>query len=207
MNIGIIGAGMIGGAVAKLAADAGHQVAISNSRGPETLSETVAQLGSNVRATTVEEAARFGDIVVLAIPLFRYTTLPAQQLAGKIVIDAMNYYPNRDGAIDFGQHSTSEYIAAQLPGARVVKAFNTLYYKVLESDGKPGSPLDERIAIFIAGDEPAAKQTVAHLIEESGFAPVDTGSLHTGGKKQEPGTIVYGKPMLYPEAKAAIDGA
>src|SRR5436190_21594600 len=99
MNIGIIGAGKIGGTTARLFGDAGHSVAISSSRGPETLRDLVAELGPNARAATAEEAARFGEVVLLAIPLKDYTTLPAESLRGKIVIDAMNYYPNRDGQI------------------------------------------------------------------------------------------------------------
>ncbi|HEX3577200.1 MAG TPA: NAD(P)-binding domain-containing protein, partial [Thermoanaerobaculia bacterium] len=119
MNIGIIGAGHIGSTTAQLFIDAGHDVAISNSRGPETLRDLVTSLGPNARAATPSEAARFGEIVLLAIPLKDYTTLPADDLRGKIVIDAMNYYPNRDGniaALDSGESTSSAMVAAHLPG-------------------------------------------------------------------------------------------
>src|SRR5688500_16206571 len=110
MNIGIIGAGHIGGTAARLFIDAGHRVAISNSRGPETLRDLVAELGPNARASTPEEAARFGEAVLVAIPLKDYTTLPVDELRGKIVIDAMNYYPGRDGnyaQLDSGETTSS----------------------------------------------------------------------------------------------------
>src|SRR5688572_32862395 len=136
MKIGIIGAGHIGSTTARLFIDAGHEVAISNSRGPETLRELIADLGPNARAMTPAEAARFGEVVLLAIPLKDYTTLPVDDLRGKIAIDAMNYYPNRDGQyaeLDSGQLASSEMIAAHLEGARVVKAFNTIWFEHLKT--------------------------------------------------------------------------
>src|SRR3954470_25038757 len=154
MKIGIIGAGHIGGTTARLFVDAGHEVAISNSRGPETLRDLVAALGPNARAATPEEAARFGDVVLLAIPLKDYTTLPAEELRGKIVIDAMNYYPNRDGniaALDSGESTSSQMVAGYLPGARVVKAFNTIWFEHLKTKGNKRAPIDQRRAIFISG--------------------------------------------------------
>lgn len=125
MKIGIIGAGMIGGTAMRLFAQAGHEVAISNSRDPESLGGLVHGPGPRVRARTVEETARFGDLVLAAIPFGRYTTLPAAHLANKIVIDAMNFYPQRDGKIDFGGLTSSELVAQHLRGARAVKAFNS----------------------------------------------------------------------------------
>lgn len=203
MNIGIIGSGKIGGTTARLFARAGHEVAISNSRGPESLRSLVEELGPSVRATTPEEAARFGDIVLVAVPLKAYRDLPAEALSGKIVVDAMNYYPGRDGQIDFGGRPTSEFMARQWPGARVVKAFNTMNFQPLGSEGKPGTPIDERLALFVAGDDPDAKATVARLIEEIGFAPIDTGSLGDTAR-QEPGARIYNNPMTAPEARAAL---
>ena len=126
MNIGIIGAGNIGATAARLFADAGHRVAISNSRGPESLSSLIEEIGPNASAVSVEEAAGFGEVVLVAIPFGRYETLPAAQLADKIVIDATNYYPGRDGQIYFGGLTSSEVISQHLPGARLVKAFNTM---------------------------------------------------------------------------------
>ena len=204
VNIGIIGAGHIGGTAARLFAEAGHQVAVSNSRGPATLTSLVQQLGPNVRAVTVEEAATFGEVVLLAIPFKAYTDLPAPQLAGKIVIDAMNYYPRRDGQIDFGGLTSSELVARQLPGARIVKAFNTMYFQTLATAGKPGAPMNERLVLFVAGDDPDAKAVVSRLIEEIGFALVDTGSLREGGRKQQPGSPIYSQEMSPEEAREAL---
>src|SRR5438552_2234032 len=126
MKIGIIGAGHIGGTTARLFVDAGHEVALSNSRGPETLRDLVASLGPNMHAATPEEASRFGEIVLLAIPFKDYTTLPADDLRGKIVIDATNYYPDRDGHypdLDSGERASSELVAADLPGAWAARTF------------------------------------------------------------------------------------
>jgi predicted dinucleotide-binding enzyme len=134
MKIGIIGSGNIGATLARLFAHAGHEVAISNSRGPESLSDLVAEIGANAHAVTVDEAAAFGDVVVEAIPFGRYEVLPADCLAGKIVVTAGNYYPDRDGEIDFEGLMQSAVIARHLPGARVVKAFNTIWYQHLAAD-------------------------------------------------------------------------
>ena len=203
MNIGIIGAGHIGGTTARLFIDAGHEVAISNSRGPETLRDLVAELGPKARAVTVEEAARFGEVVLLAIPLKDYTTLPAEELRGKVVIDAMNYYPNRDGRIaplDSRESASSELVAAHLPGARVVKAFNTIWSEHLKTRGDRNAPLDQRRVIPISGDDTEAKQTVARLIEEIGFGPYDMGSLSASGEQQTDAAI-YNKDVTVAEAR------
>jgi 8-hydroxy-5-deazaflavin:NADPH oxidoreductase len=207
MRIGIIGAGHIGTTAAQLFIRAGHEVAISNSRGPETLKELIQKLGSRAQAATVEGAARFGDVVLVAIPFRGYSSLPADAFAGKIVIDAMNYYPQRDGHIrelDNDQTTSSELLAAHLPGARVVKAFNTIYYQHLATRGNTQTPLPERHAIFVAGDDEGAKQVVSGLIGEIGFAPIDTGSLKEG-RRQQPGTSVYNRPMPGREAQRAIN--
>ncbi len=204
MRIGIIGAGHIGGTTARLFVDAGHEVAIANSRGPETLRELVAQLGPNARAATPDEAARFGEIVLLAIPLKDYTTLPVDELRGKIVIDAMNYYPNRDGhyaELDLGERGSSELVAAHLEGARVVKAFNTIWFEHLKTKGNKNVPVDDRRAIFISGDDSDAKNAVSRLIEEIGFGAYDMGSLHDS-RDQQPDTAVYNRDVTVAEARA-----
>jgi 8-hydroxy-5-deazaflavin:NADPH oxidoreductase len=204
VKIGIIGSGHIGGTAARLFVQAGHEVAISNTRGPGSLTSQVQQLGPNARAATVEEAVDFGEVVLVAIPFGGYTTLPASHLSGKVVIDAMNYYPQRDGQIDFAGVSSSELTAQQLPGARVVKAFNTMYFEMLGSEGKPNAPVEDRLALFVAGDDPQAKAVVSRLIEEIGFAPVDTGSLAEGGRKQQPGSPIYTRPLTAKEARQAL---
>jgi predicted dinucleotide-binding enzyme len=203
MNIGIIGAGHIGSTTARLFIDAGHNVAISNSRGPETLRDLVAELGPNARAATASEAARFGEIVLLAIPLKDYTTLPMDDLRGRIVIDAMNYYPNRDGniaALDSGETTSSAMVAAHLPGARVVKAFNTIWFEHLKTKGNKSAPIDERRAIFISGDDADAKAAVSRLIEEIGFGPYDMGSL-AASHRQQPDSAVYNKDVTVAQAR------
>jgi len=204
MKIGIIGAGMIGGTLAQLFVGAGHEVAVSNSRGPESLAPLVGGLGPNARAATTAAAAAFGDLVVLAIPFGRHASLPAAELDGKIVVDATNYYPPRDGAIDFGDLGSSEWLAEHLPGARVVKAFNTIYYQHLATQGDPHMAADSRRAIFIAGDDDEAKRTVSGLIAEIGFAPIDTGSLRDGGLCQQPGSPIYNQQLDANAARALL---
>lgn len=206
MNIGIIGAGHIGATTARLFVDAGHRVAISNSRGPETLRDLVAELGENAKAATVEEAARFGDVVLLAIPLKDYTTLPVAELSGKIVIDAMNYYPNRDGHIaklDAREETSSEMVARHLAGACIVKAFNTIWFEHLRTQGNKNVPVEQRRAIFVAGDDAEAKQTVMQLIEEIGFGAVDMGALRDSAA-QQPDAKVYNRDMTVTEARELV---
>lgn len=203
MRIGIIGAGNIGSTAARLFARAGHEVVIANSRGPETLEELVAEIGPNARAGSVEEAAGFGEVVMEAIPFGRYRELPAERLSGKVFVTASNYYPDRDGGIDLGGLAQSELVAQHLPGARVVKAFNTIYYVRLAENGRPGIPMEERETIFVAGDDEEAKALVSGLVEEVGFAPVDVGSL-AESQKQEPNSPIYNVPMTPLEARETL---
>jgi 8-hydroxy-5-deazaflavin:NADPH oxidoreductase len=206
MRIGIIGAGHIGGTLAELLARAGHQVTVSNSRGPETLAGLVERLGERGRAGTPSEAAGFGEVVVVSVPLGRYRDVPAGPLAGKIVVDTNNYYPQRDGAIaelDGGGTTSSELLAARWPGARVVKAFNTIYWERLRDQGRPGAGAD-RLGIPLAGDDAEAKRVVAGLIDELGFDPVDNGGLAEGGRRQQPGSPVYNVPLTGDELRRRL---
>jgi predicted dinucleotide-binding enzyme len=205
MDIGIIGAGRIGGTAAKLFAKAGHQITIANSRGPASLAAEVAGLGPGVRAGTVEEAVKFGQPVLVAIPLGKYATLPARLLAGKMVIDAMNYNPERDADLSLGSRTSSEVVAEHLRGARIVKAFNTMSYETLGSRGQPDASLDDRLALFMAGDDVQAKAMLWQLIDEIGFAPIDTGSLRDGGRLQQPGSPIHNTPMTGGEARTALE--
>jgi 8-hydroxy-5-deazaflavin:NADPH oxidoreductase len=204
MKIGIIGSGHIGETAARLFIKAGHEVAISNSRGPDSLQAMVRELGPRARATRVEEAAAFGEVVLVAVPLKAYDTLPRAQLSGKIVIDAMNYYPQRDGQIDFKGHSTSQFVAQHLPGARVVKTFNTMFFKTLGQDEKPGAPYEDRLVLFVAGDDAEAKKTVSALIDQIGFAAVETGTLEVGGRRQQPDSAIYNRPMKPAQAREVL---
>lgn len=207
MKIGIVGAGNIGATAAKLFVEAGHEVALSNSRGAETLKDLVASLGGQAKAATIEEAARFGEVVLVAIPFGKYQTLPADAFRGRVVIDAGNYYPERDGQfeeLDKGETTSSELVSAHLHGARLVKGFNTIWSEHLKTQGDVSLPLEERRVIFIAGDDTGAKETVARLIEEIGFAAVDTGLLREGGRRQQPDSAVYNKTLTAREAAATL---
>lgn len=207
MKIGIIGAGDIGANAAKLFVEAGHDVAIANSRGAETLRDLVAELGERAQAVSAEEAANFGEIVLVSIPFGRYKELPAAALSGKIVIDSNNYYPERDGnfpELDDDKTTSSEMLAAHLDGARVVKAFNTIWSEHLKTQGNKNLPPDERRAIFIAGNDAEAKETVAKLIEEIGFGAVDTGDLVDGGLAQQPSSAIYNRNLTKGEAYAIL---
>ncbi len=186
MTIGLIGAGHIGSQVARLAVRAGHSVVISNSRGPETLTDLVKELGPSARAATPEEAAAAGDIVVVTVPLKNYRQVPVAPLAGKVVVDTNNYYPQRDGHIpelDEESTTTSELLQAHLPTSKVVKAFNHIYAAQLTTDGtSAGSP--NRRALVIAGDDADAKATMTKLLDEFGFDTVDAGPLAEGWRIQ-----------------------
>ncbi len=203
MNIGIVGSGNIGATAARLLAETGHEVAVSNSRGPETLEGLVAAIGPRARAATVEEAADFGEVVLVAIPFFAYETLPTDLLAGKTVVDAMNYYPGRDGEMNLDGLGSSELLARHLPDARIVKAFNTMYYETLGAEGRPDAPPAERVVLFVAGDDAEAKAVVSGLIEEIGFTPVDVGTLEDG-RKQQPGSPIYNAPMNEAQAREEL---
>ncbi len=185
-TIGFIGAGHIGSQLARLAVANGYEVVLSNSRGPETLSALVAELGPKACAATSIEAARTGDFAVVSVPLRNYRAVPVEPLAGKVVIDTNNYYPQRDGHIrelDEETTTTSELLQAHLPTSQVVKAFNHIYAAELTAHGQPpGTP--RRRALVIAGDDPQAKALVAHLIDQFGFDTVDAGPLKEGWRIQ-----------------------
>jgi 8-hydroxy-5-deazaflavin:NADPH oxidoreductase len=185
-TIGLIGAGHIGSQVARLAVANGYDVVISNSRGPETLSGLIGELGPKARAATPVEAAQAGDIVVVTIPLKNYRSVPVRPLAGKIVIDTNNYYPQRDGHIpelDNESTTTSELLQAHLPNSKVVKAFNHIYAAELTTHGQPAGT-ENRRALVIAGDDQSAKSEVTRLLDQFGFDTVDAGPLKEGWRIQ-----------------------
>jgi predicted dinucleotide-binding enzyme len=207
-TIGLIGAGNIGSQLARLAVANGYGVVISNSRGPETLAALVAELGAHARAATVVEAANAGDIVVVAIPLKHYRTVPVEPLGGKVVIDANNYYPQRDGRIpelDNESTTTSELLQAHLPTSKVVKAFNHIYAAQLTTDGRPAGTKDRR-ALVIAGDDPGAKTVVTRLIDDFGFDVVDAGPLKEGWRIQRD-TPGYGPRRTADQLRADLGAA
>ncbi|NTU83563.1 MAG: NAD(P)-binding domain-containing protein [Chloroflexales bacterium] len=205
MEIGIIGAGRIGATLARLLVDVGQRVAISNTRGPASLAALVAELGPRAQTVSVAEAATFGEVVIEAIPFGRYRELPAALLVGKVVVTAANYYPQRDGLIELAGRAQSELVAEHLAGARIVKAFNTIWYQHLQTQGDPAKPIAARRVIPLSGDDPAAKQLVADLIAQLGFGPIDLGSLHDS-TRQEPDSPIYNKDLTVAQARALLGG-
>ena len=208
MRIGIIGAGMIGGTLARRLTALGHEVSIANSRGPESLRDLAAETGA--RAVTAAEAAHGGEIVIVTIPQRAVPDLPGDLFADipedVVVVDTGNYYPVRDGrieAIEAGQVE-SAWVAEQLK-RKVVKAFNNIYFQSLLANGRSkGAP--DRIALPIAGDSPEARQKVMLLVDELGFDPVDAGELE-GSWRQQPGTPAYVADLDAQRLKEALAAA
>jgi predicted dinucleotide-binding enzyme len=192
-TIGLVGAGMIGGTVARLAVAAGYDVVLSNSRGPSTLTALVEELGPRARAATPPEAAEVGDLVVVSVPLNAYRSVPVEPLAGKVVIDTNNYYPSRDGhfpELDNGSTTSGELLQKHLPSAKVVKCFNNVFFQHLRALARPaGSP--DRTALPIAGDDPEAKATTAEFLDAIGYDAVDAGPL-AANRYFQPDTPAYG---------------
>lgn len=189
----------MGGTLAVLLAHAGHHVYPANSRGVESLSPLIAEAGKNAKAVTPERAARDGELVIIALPWGHLEALPAPDLvAGKIVVDAMNAFPSAKN----GEVTSSEQTAKALPGARLVKGFNTLNFKYMrDAAGLTG---DKRLSLFVASDDDDAKQVVSGLMNDMGFVAIDTGSLHDGGLRQEPSSPVWNKRLTETKARAKL---
>jgi predicted dinucleotide-binding enzyme len=190
---GFIGSGNIGSTVARLAVAAGHDVVMSNSRGPSTLGELVSDLGDHARAATASQAAEVGDVVVVTIPLKDYREVPVEELAGKIVIDTMNYYPQRDGhiaALDSHITTSSELLQTHLPASQVIKGFNNIFFQHLRDLARPVGA-EDRSALAIAGDDAEAKDTVRKALDAIGYDTFDLGPLAEGWRTQ-PGQPAYG---------------
>ncbi len=207
-TIGFIGAGHIGSQLARLAVAHGYQVVLSNSRGPETLSELVAELGPQATASTPAQAAAAGDLVVVTVPFKNYLEVPAEPLAGKVVIDTNNYYWERDGRITPLEEETttvSELLQAHLPTSKVVKGVNNIMAADLTTDGSPAGTHDRR-ALPIAGDDAAAKALVTALFDEFGFDTVDAGPLAEGWRFQRD-TPAYVTKMTAPVAVEKLAAA
>src|ERR1700758_546753 len=209
MKIGIIGAGQIGGTLTRRFTALGHEVAVANSRGPETLADLAAETGA--KPVLVEEAARFGEVIIVTIPEKNIPNLPRDLFATTpdtvVVVDTGNYYPRqRDGRIDGIEAGLTEsrWVAQQL-SRQVIKAFNNIYAEHLLKMGKPkGTP--GRIALPVAGDDDGAKAIVVRLIDELGFDGVDAGSLDESWR-QQPATPVYCKDFDVTGVKRALSEA
>jgi predicted dinucleotide-binding enzyme len=198
-TIGLIGSGNIGSTVARLAVNAGYDVVVSNSRGPETLADLVHTLGPRARAATAADAAEAADIAVVTVPLKNYRQVPVEPLRGKVVIDTNNYYPDRDGhieALDDESTTTSELLQAHLPDSHVVKAFNNIYVDHLATLNRPAGDA-ERSALAIAGDDAGAKNTVAQFLDAIGYDTHDVGALSEGWRFQRD-TSAYVTPYAVP---------
>jgi len=185
-TIGFIGSGLIGSQLARLAVDQGHDVVMSNSRGPETLADLVAELGPHARAATPAEAAAAADLAVVTTPLAAIDSIPVEPLAGKVVIDTNNYYPRRDGQIaelDDESTTVSELLQRRLPTSKVVKAFNHIQAAALTTEGQAsGTP--GRRALAVVGDDAEAGATVSQLIGSFGFDAVEVSPLSEGWRIQ-----------------------
>jgi len=208
MKIGIIGAGMIGGTLARRLVQLGHEVSIANSRGPETLTALASETGA--RAVTAAEAARSGEIVVVTMPEKAVNTLPSNLFADVpgevIVVDTGNYYPARDGSIppiEMGQPE-SGWVSDRI-GRPVIKAFNNIFFKSLLEKGTPRGS-EGRVAVPVAGDDADGKAKVMQLIEELGFDAVDAGGLDESWR-QQPGTPCYTGDFTAPNLKRALASA
>jgi len=207
-TIGFIGSGNIGSQLARAAIAEGYEVVMSNSRGAETLADLVAELGEHARAATPAEAAEAGDFVVVSIPTKAIAEVPVEPLAGKLVIDTNNYYPQRDGqiaALDSQQTTVSGLLQQHLPDSHVVKAFNAIRSSEITSTANPsGTP--GRRALAIAGDDPASNVQVASFLDRIGFDAVDLGPLSESWRI-EAGTPGYGADVTSAELEAATAAA
>ncbi|MFJ1595971.1 NADPH-dependent F420 reductase [Streptomyces sp. NPDC088261] len=194
-TLGLIGSGHIGSTLARIAVANGLDVVVSNSRGPETLADLVAELGPRASAGTPAEAAAAGDWVVVTIPLKAYQQVPVEPLVGKTVFDTNNYYADRDGILpelEAGTTTSGELLQAHLERSQVVKVFNNIYFKHLAVLSRPkGAP--DRSALPIAGDDAEGKARATELLDALGFDAVDAGPLAESWRFG-PGTDSYGRP-------------
>jgi 8-hydroxy-5-deazaflavin:NADPH oxidoreductase len=204
MKIGIIGSGHIGGNLARLLVKAGYDVALSNSRGPSSLRSFVHELGGQLQAVETDGAVSYGEIVIVSIPWRHLGSLSFFNVPGKIVVDTTNPYKEDGSLYDLGTDISSNRVVEHFPGGRVVKAFNTIWYKHLAETGDLDLPLEDRRVIPVAGDDIDAKETVSQIIQELGFGPLDTGNLIEGSKIQGVEGVLYNKILTVKEAESIM---
>ncbi|MFJ7157667.1 NADPH-dependent F420 reductase [Streptomyces sp. NPDC101118] len=205
MDTGVIGTGRIGSTLARILVAAGHRVALANASGPRSLAPLLAELGPAATAGTPAEVAGAAELLVLMVPFDSARgLLPAAAVRGKVLVDAMNAFTGPGRPRDLGGRGSSEFTADWYPGARLVKSLNTMHFVTLGSAGTTGKPEEERLAHYVAGDDPEAKEIVAGTVRGLGFAVLDTGSLHTGGILQQPGGPLFNRTLTAEQALAAI---
>ena len=204
MRIAVIGSGRIGSTAARLFARAGHEVGVANTRGADSLRADL-HLLDGAEAAEPAEAVAFADVVLLALPWrARAALLEYGPWDGKIVVDATNPYGPAGEVVDLGAATSSERVAEAVPGARLVKALNTMHWVRLRDEGRPDEPEEARLVVFLAGDDAAAKRVVADLVAQIGFAAVDAGPLGEGGRRLQPGTALYNVPLVPAQARELL---
>jgi len=205
MKISIIGAGNIGGNLARLLVKAGYEVAIANSRGPASLKSFADELGNKLHPVDLENAIGYSDIIILAVHWRIIDSLPVfNKVNGKIIVDTTNPYKDDGSFYDLGDDISSSKVIKHFPGGTIVKAFNTIWFKHLAETGNIKLPVEERRVIPLAGDDANAKLKISKLIKEIGFGPLDTGSLKEGSKLQGVQGILYNRELTVKEAAALI---
>lgn len=200
MRIGIIGTGRIGSTLARILVAADHQVVLANARGPRSLAALLAELGPAASAAHPAEAAARSEVLVLMLPFDSVRGLLAQEaVRDTVLVDATNAFSGPGAPRDLGGRGSSELVAEWYPGTRIVKSLNTMHFETLAVAGTAPGP---RLAHFTAGDDGKAKEIVAGIITDLGFAPVDTGPLHSGGILQQPGGPLFNRPLTEAQALA-----
>jgi 8-hydroxy-5-deazaflavin:NADPH oxidoreductase len=206
MKISIIGAGNIGGNLARLLVKSGHEVALANSRGPASLKPFVDELGKKLHPVTTEEAIAYSDLIILSIHWRTIDSFPVFNVPGKIIVDTTNPYKDDGSFYDLGDDISSSKVIKHFPGGIVVKAFNSIWFKHLAENGKKDLPVEKRRVIPVAGDDKEAKAKVSKLIEEIGFGPLDTGTLKAGSKLQGVQGVLYNREISVEDAAVIIAG-
>jgi predicted dinucleotide-binding enzyme len=204
MKISIIGAGHIGGNLARLLVKSGNEVALTNSRGPASLQNFVDELGSKLHPVNLEGAIAYSDIIILSIHWRTIDSLPVFNVSGKIIVDTTNPYKADGSFYDLVNEIPSTKVMEHFIGGVVIKAFNTIWYKHLAENGNINLPLEERRVIPIAGNDRNAKTKIGKLIEEIGFGPLDTGNLKEGSQIQGIHGVLYNKEFTVKQADSTI---
>jgi 8-hydroxy-5-deazaflavin:NADPH oxidoreductase len=201
MKISIIGSGHIGGTLARLLVKAGHEVALVNSRGPDSLKSFVNELGPRLHPLKdIQEAIAFSDLIILSVHWRIIDSFPVYNAQGKIIVDTTNPYKSDGSFYDLGDEIPSSKVMKHFTGGVIVKAFNTIWSKHLAENGSTDLPVADRRVIPVAGDDSGAKAKVAKLIEEIGFGSLDTGSLKKGTAFQNVRGPLYNKELTVREA-------